>query len=88
MELVAEGLVNTMALLAITVGLVFSWWWAVALIRVHSRAREAELPEIEAPDAITEKMAAIPPVITIILITTGVAMVGYVIACWLTGVSY
>lgn len=88
MELVAEGLVNIIAVLAIIIGLAFAGWWAVGLFAIHSRKAEAELPEMEAPDGIREKFTGVPPVLVIFLAFVGIVMVGYVLACWLTGVSY
>ena len=88
MELITEGLVNIVAVLAMVAGLALAGWWAVGLIAIHSREVESELPQVEAADGISEKITGVPRVLVIFLFFTGTAMVGYVIAVWLTGVSY
>ena len=88
MELVVPKLVNIIAVLAMVVGLAFAGWWAVGLFSVHNRKREAELPEMEAPDGIREKFTGVPAVLIIFLTFIGITMVSYVASVWLTGVSY
>ena len=88
MELVAEGLVNIIAVLGIIIGLVFAGWWTVGLFSIRTREQEQEGPEIDAPDGLREKLNGVPPVLTIFIIFTAVTMVSYILAIWLTGVSY
>lgn len=88
MELVVESLVNIIAVLGVVIGLVFAGWWAVGLFAIHSRKQESELPEMQAPDGLTEKFTGVPPVLVIFLIFTGISMVAYVLSVWLTGVTY
>lgn len=88
MELVAPGLTNIIAWLAMLVGVVFAGWWAVGLLRIRSREEEQEGPEIEAPAGLREKLNGVPPVLVIFIVFVAVAMVGYILAVWLAGVSY
>lgn len=88
MELINEGLVNAIAVLAMIAGLALAGWWAVGLHSIHSREAEAKLLEIEAPDGIREKFTGVPRVLVIFLAFMALTMVGYVLAIWLTGVSY
>lgn len=88
MELVAEGLTNLIAWLAMITGIVFAGWWAIGLFAIHSREKELELPEIDAPDGIKEKFTGIPPVLVIFLTFVGITLVAYIAAVWLTGVTY
>lgn len=88
MELVAPGLTNIIAWLGIAIGLVFSGWWAVGLFSIRTREQERERPEIEAPARLREKLNGVPPVLVIFIAFTAVTMISYIIAVWLTGVTY
>ena len=88
MELVAEGLVNVIAWIAIVSGLLLAIWWLVGLYGVHTREQERRLPGIELPDRLHEKIAGIPPFLMIFFIFTGICLISYMLAAWLAGVSY
>jgi hypothetical protein len=88
MELIAEGLVNLIAVLAMIAGLAFAAWWTVGLLTARTRKQEAELPEMDAPDGLKEKITGVPPVLVVFLAFVGVTMVVYVLWVWLTGVTY
>lgn len=88
MELVSEGLTNILAILSFLIGAAFAGWWAIGYLAVRSRESETHLPEIDVPGDIKENFTGIPPVLTVFLIFSGITMVAYVLAVWLTGVSY
>lgn len=88
MELVVEGLVNIIAVLAMVVGLALTGWWAMGLLSVHSREQEEQLPSLQAPAGIEEKLTGIPPVLTTFFVLIGVSLLGYILAIWLTGATY
>ncbi|HEX2951428.1 MAG TPA: hypothetical protein VHV83_17935 [Armatimonadota bacterium] len=88
MELVSPSLVNIIALLAISTGLVVTAWWVIALYGVHSRKDEKELPEIDLPAHLHEILSGIPPALMAFYIFTGITLVAYVISVWVAGVSY
>lgn len=88
MELVAPKLTDAVAWLAMIAGTVFAIWWTIGLFAIHSREKEAELPEVEAPDGIKEKFTGVPPVLTIFFIFMGITLVAYILSVWLTRVTY
>lgn len=88
MELVAPGLTNIIAWLAMIVGVAFAAWWAVGLLRMRSREEEEAGPEIDGPDGLREKISGVPPVLIIFIVFVAVSMVGYMLAVWLLGVTY
>ena len=88
MELVAPGLTTIIAVLAMLVGVAFSGWWAIGLLRIRSREEEHKGLEIEAPAGLREKLNGVPPVLIIFIVFVVVAMIGYILAVWLTEVTY
>ncbi len=88
MELVAPGLTNLVAWVAIITGVVVAGWWTIGLLSVYSREKEAELPEVEVTDGIKEKFTGVPAVLVILFIFMGVTLVAYVLATWLAGVTF
>ena len=88
MELVAPGLVNVIALIAIISGLLLAGWWVIGFYSVRSRKQEEELPEVELPGHLHEVFTGVPPVLIILFVFTGITMVAYVLSVWVFGVSY
>ena len=88
MELVTPGLANIIAYLAILLGVLLTVWWVVGLYRMNSRQAEDHLPQLDSPAGIGEVESRIPAFVTTLIIFVGISMVAYVLAVWLTGVSY
>ncbi len=88
MELVVKPLVNLIAYIAISAGILLALWWIVGLYAVHSRKKEHELPHVDLPGHLHEIETGIPPVLIIFFILFAIAMVSYVLCVWAFGVSY
>jgi hypothetical protein len=81
-------IVNSLAIAAVTVGILLGSWWIIGLYWVRNRSGEDDLTEESLPGDYHEESTGVPPVLTIFYIFIGVSLIVYVIYTALRGISY